>query len=134
MDGQEIILKASWQDDSRKDTEREMYKAAAGAFGTPTVFCSYEGTQPNGEPISSRLLLPTHEEVEANPSLHYAIFTKDEEVPKPEPRTLCFTVFLSIGQSFVEAKSSDELCMALVHGLLGRLSRCIALRDLQSFI
>ncbi|KAJ7349317.1 hypothetical protein DFH08DRAFT_959475 [Mycena albidolilacea] len=124
--GQDVVLKASWQTDSRKDVEREMFKAGAGAFGTPAVFCSYEGTHLDGVPISNRLLLPSPKEVENDPGLHYPLFVKDKDdgtpPPNPEVRTLCYTVFFTAGQSLTEAKSSHELCMALVHGLLGWLS------------
>ncbi|KAJ7224247.1 hypothetical protein GGX14DRAFT_649174 [Mycena pura] len=124
--GQEVILKASWQTGSRKDVEREMFKAASGAFGTPVVFCSYEGSHLDGVPISNRLLLPSPKEVENDPDLHYPLFVKDKDdgTPPldPEVRTLCYVVFFTAGQSLTEAKSSHELCMALVHGLLGWLS------------
>ncbi|KAJ6543851.1 hypothetical protein B0H19DRAFT_1308661 [Mycena capillaripes] len=120
--GQDFIVKASWQIDSRKDTERDMYAAAVGAFGTPTVLCSYEGSHPNGEPISNRLFLPTSEEVQADRTLHWHVFAPDDGTVSPEVRTMCFTVFLTIGKSFLEAKSSYEICMALVHALLGWLS------------
>jgi hypothetical protein len=123
--GQDVVLKASWQTDIRKDVEREMFKAGAGAFGTPAVFCSYEGTHLDGVPISNRLLLPSPKEVENDPRLHYPVFVKDKDdetpPPNPEVRTLCYTVFFTAGQLLTEVKSSHELCMALVHGLLGGL-------------
>ena len=123
--GQDVILKASWQTDSRKDVESEMFKAASGAFGTPVVFCSYEGTDLDGVPISNRLLLPSPKEVENDPDLHYPLFVKDKDdgTPplNPEVRTLCYIVFFTEGQLLTEAKSSHELCIALVHGLLGGL-------------
>ncbi|KAJ7692357.1 hypothetical protein B0H14DRAFT_3175422 [Mycena olivaceomarginata] len=124
--GQDVVLKASWQTDSRKDVEREMFKAGDGAFGTPAVFCSYEGTHLDGTPISNRLLLPSPEEVENDPGLRYPLFVKNKDdgtpPPNPEVRTLCYTIFFTAGQSLTEAKSSHELCVALVHGLLGWLS------------
>ncbi|KAF7330801.1 hypothetical protein MVEN_02419300 [Mycena venus] len=120
--GQNVILKTSWQPDSRKDTERTMYKSVAGAFGTPAVFCSYEGAHPNGEPISNRLLVPTNKEVEDDRTLHYDIFADDDGTSLPEVRTLCCTIFTTIGKSLTEAKSANELCMALVHALLGWFS------------
>ncbi|KAJ6512170.1 hypothetical protein C8R47DRAFT_684062 [Mycena vitilis] len=48
--------------------------------------------------------------------------SKPKEDPGPEVRTLCVTTFTTVGKPLTEAGSSDELCMALVHALLGWLS------------
>ncbi|KAJ6543880.1 hypothetical protein B0H19DRAFT_956069, partial [Mycena capillaripes] len=119
----EIVLKTSWQVNNRKDVEMEMYEAAAGAFGTPTVFGSYQGRYPNGETISNCLFLPTLEELEQDPDHHLPIFGP---FAAPEIRTLCFTVFITIGRSLTEAPSSYSICMALAHALLGWLSYYLA--------
>ncbi|KAJ7727972.1 hypothetical protein B0H16DRAFT_1894329 [Mycena metata] len=34
VEGRDVVLKASWQTESAKDTEKSMYMAGAGAFGT----------------------------------------------------------------------------------------------------
>ncbi|KAJ7645465.1 hypothetical protein DFH06DRAFT_1425076 [Mycena polygramma] len=50
-------------------------------------------------------------------------YQNQDSKPKkdPEPvRTLGFTTFRTVGKSLTEAGSSDELCMALVHALLGK--------------
>jgi hypothetical protein len=118
-DGQDVILKVSWQIDSRKDMEKDMFNAAAGAFGTPAVLCSYEGIHPDGELISNRLLLPTADDIADERACYWDVFGPPGVSVSPEVRTMCFTVFITIGTSLVEAKSSYELCMALVHAFLG---------------
>lgn len=116
-EGDDVILKSSWQVDSRKKIEGDMYSAANGSFGTPSVLCSYEGVHPNGEPISNRLFLPTKEEIA---DVHWKIFEPEAEAPTvAEARSLCYTIFTTIGQSLIHAKSSYDLCMALVHAMLG---------------
>ncbi|KAF8206304.1 hypothetical protein K438DRAFT_468628 [Mycena galopus ATCC 62051] len=116
--GAEAVLKSSWQIDSHKSIEREMYEAATGSFGTPVVLCSYEGVHPTGEPISNILFLPSQEEIAQT---HWKLFSQEE--PKSvEARSLCFTVSTTIGRSLVHAESSYQLCMALVDGVLGWLS------------
>ncbi|KAJ6512169.1 hypothetical protein C8R47DRAFT_684167 [Mycena vitilis] len=123
INGHDVVLKASWQGDRRKDVERQMFQAANGAFGTPAVFCSYEGTHPDGSPVSNRLLLPTLKEVQDDLQLYFPLFVKtSNKLPNPDVRTLCFTIFRTLGKSLTEAGSSDELCIALVHALLGWLS------------
>ncbi|KAJ7162646.1 hypothetical protein C8R43DRAFT_991048 [Mycena crocata] len=116
-DGRDVVIKGSWQLDDRKTMEADMYKAADGCFGTPAVFCSYDAVHPSGEPISNHLLLPR--KGEEKPA-HWNIFSK--HIPTCEGRTLCYAIFLHIGRSLVHAKSSSDLCMALVHALLGWLS------------
>ncbi|KAJ7727931.1 hypothetical protein B0H16DRAFT_1470743 [Mycena metata] len=61
VEGRDVVLKASWQTESAKDTEKSMYMAGAGAFGTAVVLYSYEATHPTGEPVSNCLLVPTPE-------------------------------------------------------------------------
>ncbi|KAK7061342.1 hypothetical protein R3P38DRAFT_2828966 [Favolaschia claudopus] len=121
-DGKPNILKASWQVDERKDTETKMYAAADGAFGTPAVVCSFEGTHPNGSSISDSLLLPTAQDLESGACRYLSIFTRTTVSPIPERRTLYITVFDSVGQSLIHAESSYDFCIALVHSLLGWLS------------
>ncbi|KAJ7438455.1 hypothetical protein FB451DRAFT_1570222 [Mycena latifolia] len=119
-EGNDVILKSSWQVDSRKQMESTMYQAADGSFGTPTVICSYEGVHCTGEPISNRLFLPSNEEI---PHVHWDIFAPKADAPAfAEARTLCYTIFETIGFSLVYATSSYQLCMAFVHALLGWLS------------
>ncbi|KAJ7903425.1 hypothetical protein B0H14DRAFT_2491657 [Mycena olivaceomarginata] len=117
--GNEVILKSSWQVDSRKNIERDVYRTANGSFGTPGVLCSYEGVHPTGEPISNHLLLPVQDEV-AN--VHWDIFANPRIGESAEARTLCFTVSNTIGLSLVHAPSSYDLCIALVNAMLGWLS------------
>lgn len=115
-DGQGIILKPSWKLDSCKHVESEMYHAADGLFGTPTVLCSYEGTHPTGEPISNRLFLPTSFEIK---SAHWGVLAPYDSKLNAESRTLCYTLSTATGISLVHAKSSYELCIAVVHSMLG---------------
>ncbi|KAJ7122879.1 hypothetical protein C8R44DRAFT_876075 [Mycena epipterygia] len=96
---QEIVLKVSWQRDSRKDMEKDMYAAGDGRFGTPGVLCSYDGTHPTGEPISTHLLLPTLKEMEA---------LKEKKVPE-HVKTIHWTVFSSKAPSSAEALTQDIL-------------------------
>ncbi|KAF8206325.1 hypothetical protein K438DRAFT_1817003 [Mycena galopus ATCC 62051] len=116
--GTEAVLKSSWQIDSHKNIERKMFQAASGSFGIPGVLCSYEGVHTTGEPISNILFLPPQDEIAQT---HWDVFSKaaPESV---EARSLCFTVFTTIGQSLVHTESSYQLCMALVDGVLGWLS------------
>jgi hypothetical protein len=107
----------SWQVDARKNMEAKMLAAANGRFGTPVLFCSFEGIHATGEPISTCLLLPTKEEI---PATHWPILDPNEPVPNDvEIRTLCFVVSSTIGTSLVQANSSYELALALGHGVLG---------------
>ncbi|KAJ7818263.1 hypothetical protein B0H14DRAFT_2373395 [Mycena olivaceomarginata] len=116
--GDKLILKSSWQVDSRKSIERDVFSAANGSFGTPVVLCSYEGVHPTGEPISNHLFLPLPEEMK---DVHWNIF--NVKVPDVvEARSLCFTAFTTIGVSLVHAPSSYALCRALVDAMLGWLS------------
>ncbi|KAJ7364143.1 hypothetical protein DFH08DRAFT_267263 [Mycena albidolilacea] len=116
--GDEVVLKSSWQADDRKNIERDFYRAANGSFGTPGVLCSYEGIHATGEPISNALFLPTQGEI---PDVHWNIFN-GKTPESAEARTLCFTIFTTIGLSLVHAESSYQLCMALVDAILGWLS------------
>ncbi|KAJ7672855.1 hypothetical protein B0H17DRAFT_174693 [Mycena rosella] len=117
-EGQEVVLKFSWQVDSRKEMESTMFAAADGMFGTPNILCSYEGIHPTGEPVSNRLFLPKSDDMK---TAHWKIFNK-EAPSSVEAHTMCFTVFTLIGYSLVHAKSSSDLSEALVHALLGWLS------------
>ncbi|KAJ6567315.1 hypothetical protein DFH09DRAFT_1034482, partial [Mycena vulgaris] len=118
-DGQHIVLKVSWQVDGRKNTESEMYRAADGLFGTPAIHCSYDGIHPTGEPISNHLFLPAPGATLQD--FHWDLFNNKTPI-SVEAYTMCFTVFTLIGQSLTNAESSSELCLALIHGLLGYLS------------
>lgn len=111
-DRQDIVLKRSWKLDSCKHTEREMYYAA----DTPTVLCSYKGIHPTGEPISNRLFLPTSFEIKL---AHWGVLAPYDSKLNTESHTLCYTLSTIAGTSLVHAKSSYELCIAVVHSMLG---------------
>ena len=113
----ETILKSSWQGDDRKVVERDMYTAAGGHFGTPSHICSYEGRQQSGEPISNCLFLPHKDRLEHH---HWKLLS--ETTPSAaEIRTLCYSIFQLVGHSLITATSSWELCLALVHAMLGMI-------------
>ncbi|KAJ6630935.1 hypothetical protein B0H10DRAFT_1773360 [Mycena sp. CBHHK59/15] len=118
--GDEFVVKTSWQVDSRKDVESAMYDSVPGQFGTPDVICSYEGLHLTGEPISNHLLLPSDGEM--NEAYWDVFVEKDPTSLSVDARTYTVSVLGLIGTSLVCAKSSDALCMALVHALLGWLN------------
>ncbi|KAJ7725092.1 hypothetical protein B0H16DRAFT_1595240 [Mycena metata] len=114
VEGQDVVLKASWQTESSKNVEKSMYMAGAGAFGTAVVLYSYEATHPTGEPVSNCLLVPTQQEMSNTPTHPWTIGTGGaSENEPPEIRDLCITVFLSIGQSLYEANSSYDICIGI---------------------
>ncbi|KAJ3515946.1 hypothetical protein NLJ89_g1437 [Agrocybe chaxingu] len=113
-----LIVKISWQQDELKEVEPGMYKASNGRFGTVSHICSYEGTYEGGRPISNHVFLPREHEIK---SAFWKLF-RDTPPTAAETRTMCYSFFSLEGHSLVEAKSSRELCEALIHGVLGWLS------------
>jgi hypothetical protein len=101
-----VILKDSWPLKSHNE-EGRMFEESLGAFGLPTVLCSY--------PVENGMdtFIP-------NDARYWPVFTPEGvEGVMPEERIHMRTVFGTAGTSLCEAKGPQCLVQAIVHAMLG---------------
>lgn len=109
------MLKFSWQEDLRKDTEPELLSKVPDAFGVATLAGSWEAVYQGVDRITTHIYLPQDEDEAIK--CHWNIFKRDR--PVPEPR--CFVCLLveTEGEDLVRARRTWDLLESIMHALLG---------------
>lgn len=125
--GKALIAKCSWPSYLRNGIEAKAFRACRGDFGTPTLYASYEPFTPNHHCITNVFLLPD-DETENCGSFHWQFAKGDKYnmATEPDYRNLVVTLFQDEGRTLEYCKSAWELCLCLLHAMLGTLSQCVA--------
>lgn len=113
-----VICKTSWQTIPRMWRESDMLSQSK-CFGVAQHLCSYPLCHNSGEPVCNSIFLPKADDVEA--SYWHAYPESAITPPEPEHRYSMLTLSTPEGRSLVTARSSLELCEALIHGVLGMI-------------
>ncbi|KAJ3806094.1 hypothetical protein F5876DRAFT_69232 [Lentinula aff. lateritia] len=115
------VLKVSWPQAAKRNLEARMFSACTGNFGSPDHIMSFEACYEDGNPVSNSIFLPSaNDNLEdvfwnlhgAKPPLVY---------PKPDFRSLCFSLTRDEGETLENCTSAFELMECLLHSMLGWL-------------
>ncbi|KAH8087188.1 hypothetical protein BXZ70DRAFT_1011659 [Cristinia sonorae] len=114
----DIICKTSWQEEGRKWNEADMLKATSDCFGTAQHICSFVVSFGENEPVSNSIYLPPR----GKPLAEYFWDIFDRRIPAKVDRRYFMATLTGVeGDSLTNARSSLELCDAIVHATLGWL-------------
>lgn len=110
-----MVLKLSWQEDSRKGIE---LSKTSGEFGIATLATSWEAVYDVNDKIVTYLYLPEDENEAAK--CHSNTFKRG--CPVPEPRCFNCRLIKTEGESLVTARSIWRLFEAILHSILCTVS------------
>ncbi|KAJ3888429.1 hypothetical protein GG344DRAFT_67980 [Lentinula edodes] len=115
------VLKVSWPQAAKRNLEARMFSACTGDFGSPDHIISFEACHEDGSPVSNSIFLPS-----ANDNLENVFWNlhgaKPPPVyPKPDFRSLCFSLTRDEGETLENCTSAFELMECLLHSILGWL-------------
>ncbi|KAJ4483014.1 hypothetical protein C8J55DRAFT_559832 [Lentinula edodes] len=115
------VLKGSWPQAAKRNLEARMFSACTGNFGSPDHIMSFEACYEDGSPVSNSIFLPS-----ANDNLENVFWNlhgaKSPLVyPKPDFRSLCFSLTRDEGETLENCTSAFELMECLLHSMLGWL-------------
>ncbi|KAJ3805956.1 hypothetical protein F5876DRAFT_81210 [Lentinula aff. lateritia] len=116
------VLKGSWPQVAKRNLEARMFGACTGDFGSPDHIMSFEACYADGSPVSNSIFLPS-----ANDSLENVFWNlhsaKPPPVyPKPDFRSLCFSLTRDESETLENCTSAFELMECLLHSMLGWLN------------
>ncbi|KAF8831001.1 hypothetical protein HHX47_DHR1000155 [Lentinula edodes] len=103
------VLKGSWPQAAKRNLEARMFSACTGNFGSPDHIMSFEACYEDGSPVSNSIFLPS-----ANDNLENVFWNlhgaKSPLVyPKPDFRSLCFSLTRDEGETLENCTSAFEL-------------------------
>ncbi|KAJ3846094.1 hypothetical protein EV368DRAFT_89564 [Lentinula lateritia] len=113
------VLKGSWPQAAKRNLEARMFSACTGNFGSPDHIMSFEACYEDGSPVSNSIFLPSANDSLENVFWNFHGAKPPPVYPKPDFRSLCFSLTRDEGETLENCTSAFELMECLLHSMLG---------------
>lgn len=112
-----VVVKMSFPSCAQQQHEMESSVACSGQFGVTNLLLCFQAVFASGRPVSNAIFLPTPAE-----GIPWPLFTQSDS--RPDTRPLIVLVTEEIGTSLTHCKDAWDLCLCMLHALLGASLSC----------